>query len=193
MSTDGENILKVIKQTRSICEQISLLLRTIDEQMKKAGWNSEGNTAIVESSLSILQPLQWMPSDVFRFYRNENCPNRLAYVSVLLDDDKWKEYTIKEPLITAGFFDYGQTKVGQQGDNWLYWYARYYGYLAKEKGLNPDGHPFHFDPRTARTGDDWGKFESAEVFALPLTTITSSHDAKSKITDKLLELVNEKK
>lgn len=192
MSTDGENILKVIKQTRSICEQISLLLRTVDEQMKKAGWDSEGNTAIAESSSSIQQPAQWLPSEVFRFYRHKDYPNRLAYVSILLDDDKWKEYTIKEPLVTAGFFDYGQVKVGEQGDNWLYWYARYYGYLAKDKGLSPDGQHFHFDPRTARTGD-WGEFESAEVFALPLTSITNADDAKSKITDKLLELVKEEK
>lgn len=192
MSSDGENILKAIKQTRSICEQISLLLRTLDEQMKKGDWNSEGNLAIVETSTSILQPMQWVPSDIFRFYRNEDYPNRLAYVSVLLDDDKWREYTIKEPLVTAGFFDYGHVKVGEQGGNWLYWYARYYGYLAKEKGLSPDGQPFHFDPRTARTGD-WGKFESAEVFALPLTSITNARNAKSMITDKLLELLKEKK
>jgi len=188
VSNDGENMLKLVKQMKQLCEQVSLLLRTADEQMRKADWKEEGNVAISDSSASIDNPERWIPIAVFRFYRNGKHPNHLAYVSILLDDHWEGEYTIKEPLVTAGFFDYGQEKVGNVWSNWQYWFARYYGYLSAEyPNLMPDGQPFHFDPRTAQTGD-WGEFKSAEVFALPLTSITNADDVASKITSKLISL-----
>jgi hypothetical protein len=189
MSNNGENILKSVKQMRQLCEQISLLLRTADEQMTKADWSSEGNTAIADSSSSILNPTYWIPIAVFRFYRHKNHTNRLAYVSVLLDDHWERKYTIEEPLITAGFFDYGTAKVS---DDYEYWYARCYGYLSKDRNLKADGQPFRFD-KMMLSLDHRGDFEGGEVFAVPLVSIANANDVESQITNKLLNLINKRK
>lgn len=189
MSNDGENILKLVKQMRQLCEQISLLLRTSDEQMTKADWNSETNTAIADSSSSLLNPAYWIPIVVFRFYKHKDYPNRLAYVSVLLDDHWDREYTIKEPLVTAGFFDYGRANVS---DDWEYRYARFYGKLLKDRGLKADGQPFHFE-KMMLPSDKQGNFEGGEVFALPLVSITNANDVESRITNKLLNLLKDGK
>jgi len=136
MSEDGKNILKMVEQIRKLCEQISLLLRTADEQMGKEGWEAYNNVVLSESSASLLAPEKWFPHELFRFYKNGDYPHLLAYVSVLLDSysysglDKYEE-ELTEPLVTAGFFDYGQGK--QVGDNWEYWYSRWYGYMEKRK------------------------------------------------------------
>ena len=187
MSNDGENILKLFKQTRQVCEQVSLLLRTADEQMIKADWKSEGNYAISDLSYTILNPAQWIPIVVFRFYKHKEFPNRLAYVSVLLDDHWNRRYTIKEPFVTAGFFDYGKAEVE---DNWEYSYARYYGYLSKDHNLKADGQPFQFD-RTMLPTDLQGEFENGKVFALPLISIANAKDVESQVTDKLLSLLRD--
>lgn len=189
---NGEAVIALVKQMRKLCAQISLLLRTVDEQMAELDWNSFG-PGISDSSSSILNPERWIPICIFRFYVHKDYPqkypNRLAYVSVLIDDHWDRKYTIKEPLITAGFFDYGTAEVGE---NWDYHYARYFGYLSKENDLEPDGEAFNFD-NTKVSADIQGKFkkifEKGNVFAVPLISITNADDVKSKITDKLINFL----
>ena len=188
MSNDGENVLKLVRQMRRLCEQVAMLLRTADEQMAKADWSTESNYALSELSYSILNPTQWIPINAFRFYRHKDYPNRLAYVSALLDDHWDRGYTIKEPLMTAGFLDYGQAKISDDEN----WYARYYGHLSKDHDLRADGQPFSFD-KTMLPPDLQGKYESGKVFAVPLVSITNSDDVKSQITSKLLNLLKEGK
>jgi hypothetical protein len=185
MSKDRGAILRLFKQMRQVCEQVSLLLRTADEQMIEADWKSEGSTAIAELSYSISNPAEWIPIFVFRFYKHKESPNRLAYVSVLLNDHWYGEYTIKEPFVTAGFFDYGKDEVK---NNWEYWYARCYGYLSEARNLKADGQPLQFD-NTMLPTDVQGKFKSGMVFALPLASIANAEDVESQVTDKLLNLL----
>ncbi len=188
MESDGENILQLVKQMRTLCGQISLLLRTSDKLMRKGGWDKDSNYVLATMSYSVETPSQWIPFYFFRFYRNEVCLNRLAFVSVLIADHYDGDYTIKEPLLTGGFFDYGKKNVTD--DNWDNWLAQYYGRLAQEYNLQPNGEPFSFEtlklPKTIR-----GKFEKGKVFAAPLTSFTNEKDVELKITNKLLTLLGE--
>jgi hypothetical protein len=183
MSNDGENILKLFKQIRQIFEQVSLLLRTVDEQMIKADWKSMGNYALSDLSYSILEPASWIPIMVYRYYKHKESPNRLAYVSVLLDNHWDRKYTIKEPLLTAGFLDFEKDEVF-----WENWYARFFGYLSEIHDLRADGQPFQFE-NTKLPSDIQGKFRNGKVFAIPLISITNAKDVESKVTVKLLNLL----
>lgn len=190
MSDDGKNVLKLVKQMRELCQQVSLLLRTADEQMMKADWNSVGNNALEGVSYSILNPSEWIPIMAFRFYKNKDHPHRLAYVSVLLDDHWDRKYTITEPLVTAGFFDHGNGELSD--DDWDYWYSRVYGYLSKDHDLKADGQPFEFN-RTMLSTDKQGKIERGKVFALPLISIKNAEDVDSQVTTRLVTLLREQK
>lgn len=190
MSTEGEIILKAVKQIRQLCEQISQLLSSADGQITKTGWNNESNYAIAEISYSILNPEKWIPIMAFRYYKHKEHPNLLAFVSILLDDEWYREYSIKEPLVTAGFFDYGKSEAGE---NWDYPYLRCYGYLSKKHDLKADGTSFHFKREMippAIQGRFEKLFESGEVFAVPLSWIKNPEDVESQITSKLLQLLN---
>ena len=56
---------------------------------------------------------------------NTHHASKLAYVSVILDDrDENVSFKIDEPLLTAGWFDYGKGK--KASSNWNWWYALYY-------------------------------------------------------------------
>jgi hypothetical protein len=186
LSTDGENILHLVKQMRRLCEEMSLLLRAADENMLAEGWGTETKYALSQISYSIEKPNYWVPIMLYRYYKNENCPNRLAYICILLDDHWDRKYTLKEPLLTAGFFDYGSSQVG---NNWDFWYFRYFGYLSKDHNLRPDGQVFQFERGTVPAsiqGRFEELFENGEVFAVPLTSIKNSEQIKTEVTDKLL-------
>jgi len=184
MSGNGELILKLFNQVRQVCEQVALLLQTADDLMSKSNWKSETNTALHNLSWSILNPAQWIPTVVFRFYKHKDYPKRLAFVSVLLDNDWEKYYTIKEPYVTAGFFDFGEAEANLQGD---YWYSQYFGYMLHDPKLKPDGQPFSFG--NEKLEKDVGRFRSGTVFGVPLVSLTNPSDVESKITSKLLNLI----
>ena len=188
MSDDGQNILKLVKQMRKLCQQVAMLLRTSDEQMSKADWNTESNYALSDLSYSILNPTAWIPIVVHRFYRHKDYPNRLAYVSALLDDHWDGAYTIAEPVVTAGVLDSGQTEMADTEN----WYARYYGHLSRHHNLKADGQPFRFN-RAMLPPNLQGKFENGTIFAVPLVSITGADDVGSLITGKLLSLLKDEK
>jgi len=184
VSSDGENILKAFQQVKRICEDISLLLQTVEKEMARKEWNNAtGSTAIADGGRRLLDPSRWIPIYVFRFYKHKNFRNRLAFVSVLLDDHWEKFYSLKEPLVTAGYFDFERNEATLDGN---YWYARYYGYMLKENNLEPNGIPFSFETVKMKASIQ-GKFKRGEVFGLPLTSIKNANDVKELITDKLLE------
>lgn len=185
MSNNGEAISKLFNQIRQVCEQVSLLLRTADMQMAKAGWKSEGNTAITEMSYNISNPESWIPIVAFRFYKHKDYANRLAFVSVLLDNHWDRRYTIKEPFVTAGFLDFGETEASLQGD---YWYSRYFGYMLQDYKVKPDGQPFSFENEKLEN-DIKGRFKSGKVFGVPLVSIKNPNDIETQIVNKLLNLL----
>ncbi|MHA1941414.1 MAG: hypothetical protein ACW97P_06780 [Candidatus Hodarchaeales archaeon] len=188
MSNDGQNILELFQQARRICEQVALLLRSQEAQMEKKAWKTDRSTGVSDLSYSIKYPTWWIPIVVFRLYKNENYPNKLAFASVLLDNHWDNEYSLTEPLVTAGFFDYGNEEVN--GD-WQYSFARIYGYLYKNQNWEANGEPFSFD-RAMLSSSHKGNFKNGKVFALPLVSIKNDKEIKSKITNKLLTLVEKK-
>jgi hypothetical protein len=187
MSEDGKNILKLVKQIRNLCENTSLLLRTVDVKMEKQGWESYNNSAISNNSASVQNPKQWFSDILFRFYTNNGLENIMLFVSIILDDDFFGDYKITEPLITAGFFDFGRdNKVGDRSDNWDYYYARLYCYLKNRKD---QGEIHESAPGWQEELDKkYWQAESYKCFGLPLTSITNAQDIESRIVEPLLKL-----
>jgi hypothetical protein len=190
MSEDGENILKFVKEIRKLCNKISLLLVTIDEQMGSKGWEKAGvknkNTAIADSSASVETPERWFPETIFRFYINTKYPNILVFVSILLDDiEYWAKYPveIKEPLITAGYFDNG---INNKVDTWEYNYAKLYGYM--ENRID-DGRVYESKENWQEDWDDECTFQSYKCFGIPLISMTNASEIEFKIIKPLVELI----
>lgn len=187
MSEDGKNILQLFQQTRKICEDISLLLLTQEEQMADKNWETDRTFAISDSSSSINNPWGWIPINAFRFYISDTHPNTLAFISVLFDDHWDKLYSLEEPLVTVGFFNYGKEKV----ENFEYSFSRIFGYLFKKNNWEPNGDVFFFD-RKMLPSTHKGDFVSGKVFALSLVSIKNQNDVKTKITAKLLNIIDDK-
>src|SRR3546814_3388432 len=74
--SEGETILGAIRQLRELHRNVSLLLKTADSAMTEKGWvNAKSDaTALHEMSYSINSPDQWMPWEVFRYYKHKDHP-----------------------------------------------------------------------------------------------------------------------
>jgi hypothetical protein len=117
MSEDGKNIIALLQQLRRLCEEIGLLLGTADRLMSDVAWSATDiNYVFAGLKYTLANPRLWIPQDFFRFYRNDKFGHVLAFVSVVLDDEK-NASTLKEPLLTAGWFDYSS---GNQVSKWDY-------------------------------------------------------------------------
>lgn len=182
----------MVKQVTKFCEQSSLLLRTIDDQMSKEGWEACSNTVTVGGSNSVLCPECWFPNILFRFYEHNDHKQLLVFVSILLNDDVDGEYKLVEPVVTAGYFDYGAGK--EVGKNWEYFYAKWYGYNMKH------GNEETIFKSEKNWKEEWLKkfpkddvesypFESWKCFGLPLISITNARDVESKIVNPLLKIL----
>lgn len=186
MSDEGKSILAGLKQIRGFFEQTSLLLRTIDDQMRREGWKSYGNTVTSNVSQSIQNPKAWLPDYLFRFFFSEKNENLLLSVSILIDDDVYGEYITKmvEPFVTFGYFDYGRGKKAPDSLN--YALAAWYGYYGD---LSVAG-TIHSRENWREDEKEKYEFESYGSAGLPLVEIRNSVDVSNKIVHPLLDLVS---
>ncbi len=188
MSEMSIEILKLMKQTRKIFEQVGALLSTADGLMGEAAWDTTTNTCLSGSSASINLPKQWMPYEVFRFYKKEDSPNLLLFVCVLLDERDDYESEFSQSLITAGSFNYGESEEGDKWEYWEYWWSRFHGYMPER---TDDGVVHHVDPKIQWPNESY-PFEGVSTFAWPLASITNTSDLKEKIIEPLLQLIQGK-
>ena len=141
--------------------------------MGEAAWDTT-NTCLSGSSASINLPKQWMPYEVFRFYKKEDSPNLLLFVCVLLDERDDYESEFSQSLITAGSFNYGESEEGDKWEYWEYWWSRFHGYMPER---TDDGVVHHVDPKIN------GPMRATHlrcIYVAGLASITNTSDLKEK-------------
>ncbi|MGD0146126.1 MAG: hypothetical protein ABSB53_04655 [Nitrososphaerales archaeon] len=196
-SDEAQRIKGNIKNTKIIFEDVAALLETVGKEMERSGWNPESNTAVTGVSGVIGQPKLWLPSRMFRFFKNGRYPSLLAFVSVILDDEATGEYTISEPMATAGVLDFGQGSHAVEDRNWEYWYSEWYGYSS---WYGYDRGKDEWPTIQMGPADDWKakwkeagarpvSFETFKCFGVPLVEVSSDTETRSKIVAPLLALI----
>ncbi|HOD83603.1 MAG TPA: hypothetical protein PKG77_19470 [Phycisphaerae bacterium] len=180
MSDKGPNILKAIRQVRTLHGQVALLLQTAESMIKKSGWTPAWGNNAVSGSNSILAPDWWAPIAASRFFHVAEYPNLLAFISVLLDDVE-EQNRLQEPLVTCGWIDYGKGTTA--GGNFFWWYCRAHLFQADhvEDGSIFSGARQQLYPKSNYP------IKRISTFALPLASINSSDDLQAKVIDVLLK------
>ncbi len=181
MSDDGKNMTGMVRELRSLCERIALLLRTADALMRDEGWETISGNAFGGLQYTLAKPRGWIPQDFFRIYKNNNLEHISPFVSTVLDD--WKnEDNLEEPLLTAGWFDYGPWKrMGNTFDySWFHWHL-------KMPGRNDEGKLILADAKA------WPRQSFAHVATLgvPLTSIVDPESLKRTVIEPLIQGINE--
>ena len=180
MKQQGKDILEAVRQVRRFHCEVASLLGTAAALMDMRGWTGAGgNIATAGGSTAIYAPQLWGPQMAFRFFKHPKAPNVLAFVSVIIDDVD-REERVQEPLISAGFYDYGDD--GKAGNNWQYDYARWHLGMP---GRTDDGAPYSTDPRQT-----WPKsshpMQRVTTFALPLVSVGDGSTLEQRVVEPLV-------
>lgn len=183
MSETGKNIVHMMGEMKKLFLDIALLLKTADEHMKKMGWTSRSNTC-VSMSYTLDMSSYWFPKFAFRFYKNDGYKHILPFITVVFDDREEDTY-VEEPLLTAGWHDYG--KGNEVGQNYELDYANWHIYMPERRD---DGTLVVVDPR-----QEWPQYnysvQKTTTMAIPLTSITNAEQLKARIIDPLVAGIQE--
>ena len=185
MNNDGKNISTMVAQMRRLCEQIAKLLGTASEMMREKGWECVSN-ATADNSVSLSKPRLWIPEYFCQFWMSENNSGKLSFISVILDNrENDSSFQIKEPLLTAGWLDYGPRK---KVDDWKNASCTWHVFMP---GRKDDGSLLVANPKKAWP-DEEHPFIRISTFGVPLTSVTDAESLKSKIIDPLLKGLEKK-
>ena len=178
MTEEGPKIIRALGQVRRLHWEVASLLQTADRVLSEHGWRiaKSDSRALYETSTSIDKPNQWMPWEVYRYYRHDDHPSTLASLTVLLDDGQSE---FPEPLITGSVIEFedAQTAAGH-----AYWAGAFFRVLLKSE---PDGRAVEVQRELLDKGWDF-EFRKARCFAYPLVTVTSEEVLRQKIVGHLL-------
>ena len=185
MSNDGENVITTLQQTRRFLGEVAKLLQTADAAMEDRSWSTLANQAVTTSS-TVNNADEWLPQFAFRFYENEEQKHLLPFIAVLFDyeDEEIKLKRLREPLLTAGWYDYG---TGGTFDDYPWHYAVVHVY---NREWEADGKWRESDPRTIFP-KSWTRPIAVRCrsLALPLMSFTTAEDLTQKVVEPLLEVI----
>ena len=184
ISNDGENVITTLQQTRRFLGEVAKLLQTADAAMEDRSWSTLGSQAVTTSS-TVNNADEWLPQFAFRYYENEEQRHLLPFIGVLFDyyDEEIKLKRLQEPLLTAGWYDYGP---GGEREDYILWNAVIHVYVA---GWKADGKWHQSDPRKIFP-KSWSPTRTAvrcQSLALPLMSFASAEDLTQRVVEPLLE------
>ena len=195
MTEDGEKMIAMMRRLRELSGQCSLLLKEVDKQMDahERGPKKKVPSEPWEPTPTIAPPAKWFPETLARFYTHGNPDgvqdrqgSVLAYVSILLNDERHGHYKLTEPLLTAGYFDYGPKEID---DEWEYNdYAEWYGHYH---GRERDGSVVESSEGWKAKGDREYTCESWKCLGLPLVTVTNSKDVE-EFVNRLVRMLTDR-
>lgn len=178
MSRTTEDIVKCFNQLRDFCREVSTLLATADTLVGDKGWISAcGSRAVADRSDASYYPLKWIPAAFARLYVNNDRPNILAFVTVIVGGYEEKE-KISEALVSGGWLEYAPGTV--IGNDWYWWYTRWHSWIIDRQ----DNGKLY--PRVVTKPKQAPGVLKVTTFAYPLDVITSGEVFKEIIVDRLL-------
>ncbi|MDE2039669.1 MAG: hypothetical protein KGO96_05700 [Elusimicrobia bacterium] len=178
MTDTGKHIVAGVSQFRKLYSEIGRLLEQADNFMGPQGWKPRTNTCY-SSSASVEKPEKWLPVVLCRLYYNPQQKGLFSFVSVILDDPD-QEAQVLEPLVSAGWCDYGKKNATDHG--FVSGWASCHVILPAPT----------YDGAMIVTDDkEWLEPEKYDIIrygslALPLTSMTSIETLKTKVIDPLL-------
>lgn len=175
------------------CQQSAALLSLADRALADEGWETaqSQNIAFAGNSASITLPKRWFPTELFRFYKPPGRLDRLAFASLLLDDDPDGSYKLEEPLASAGVL-YFQSDLESTYQVTQYWWARFHGY-AKDSWGAPGTYclckPHEVWRDDVAQHPTWYPFHLVKTVAIPLADCTSEASVRERLLQPFVRLL----
>jgi hypothetical protein len=182
---DGRNMLGAIQQVRRLMVDVSKMLLEADAMMGQAGWEQRaGSTAMAGMAYSIHSPRNWIPHQIFRFYRHPDVKLAIPCVSVLLESADTKPKLL-EPHVSGLLMQYETEEAMPEGSA-LYRTATWHLYVPNRMD---DGSLMSIEPRAIWPKDSDAKKMTS--FAVPLVSVRNRDALKEVVISPLLRIVSD--
>jgi hypothetical protein len=160
--------------------------------MEDAEWTSAGTRAVGSTSKVIGEPDEWLPSQLFRGYENEDYPDFVPFVSVILRDPvAANETKIDEALISAGYLEFEDGKEVASLD-WAWAFLAHAWMGDEDDTRKDDGTRYSVNPKEVEWDEKfWKGVARVNTFAHPLDEITSAAALKEKVIQPLLGMLSQ--
>lgn len=183
----GQALLKSVSQMREFFAEVSLLLRTADEQMVRRGWDTAfSNYCVIGTSQSVQYPAQWMPYFVYRLYKLKPTETRLAFICAILDVWPHDRHLLTEPVISGIVLDYPEkidiSKLTTDDLDAASWHVFMPGYSPDQKN---DGTVLTCDDPAKEWPKDKCKASRLRSFGHPLAAIMDSKSLEQLVVAPL--------
>jgi hypothetical protein len=185
MSGPGSNIVMLMGEMTRLFTSVSLLLKTADVSMRRAGWMTWTNQCVSLSTVPE-KPDYWFPQVAFRFYKNEQFKSFLAFISVIFDS-RSDGSSVPEALLSAGWHDFGPDGLTNQP--WKFESSSWHPWMP---GRVDDGSLFSVDPRQAWPAERT-VIHKTTTFGIPLVNVASPDDLNERIVSPLLRAMEGEK
>lgn len=178
----GRNMECVFGYVQQIFKETAQLMKKLDNLMPvgKDWIPTYGNRTTKEVTSHLEDPERWLVEASFRIYDSTKEPNVKKGITVTY----WGK-DVDQPILVAGKINYivdKQTKRPVKDDHWDLWSLWFQENTEKHE---TNGKVFKVIPQESSLKE---YIKEASVFAVPLVSIASEDDVKSKIYDKLNSL-----
>lgn len=191
MSETATNIAEGFRTLRVFCGEVAKMLRTADSMMDDADWAPAGNKTVGRTSQSIEKPGEWLPHQFFRCYENEDYPDLVPFVSVIVSDREDEAVTgIDNALISGGYLEFEDGKE-EASLEWA-WACVSHAWMGEEDGSRKDdGTGYSVNPVEEWGQKYWKGLKTVKTFARPLDDITSAAALKEQVIQPLLDMLSQ--
>jgi hypothetical protein len=181
MSDFDQSVKQMMGQLTTLYSQCALLIKAADALFLGKKWTTKTNQCV---SLGIVpdSSRSWFPHDVFRFYEGDepSSAHIMPFVSIILNDRE-KPENLPQPMLTAGWFDYGSEH--EVGKDYRFWYAHVWTWIEERR---QDGGFVTVVQKEA--WPTWKQaWETVTVTAVPLRSVTTQDELNAKIVAPLFE------
>ena len=164
--------------------EIALCLKTVDAYLFDH-WKILGdNNAYGDTSKNIDNADKWAPTLFYRVYiHKKSIPNIMAFVSIVVDDQN-ELLEVDNPLVTAGFIDYGK---GNKPSSAWQWSDMKVARWHKE-GQNKFG--IELEVPESKIPNNKANAQRIRYLHHPLTSVTDKDSLNSLILEPLGEMLS---
>jgi hypothetical protein len=171
----GHQITSVFLYIQKLFKECQRLLFKIDNQLAPEWVTLYGNRITKDVSSSLQVPNSWILDAIFRVYENNDDIMVNKCITITFSGDE-----VEQPIITAGKITYSDITKRNHWDLWNVWFNWTDANNEHEYNIDGELNSFH--------SEECKYIQEAQVFSLPLISITDDEVLMEKIIKPLKDL-----
>jgi hypothetical protein len=176
----GTQMTLAFQYIQQIFRETAQLMATLDDLMGADWTPTYGNRTTRDVTSHLAHPDDWLVRAVFRIYDSREHPGVRKGISIAY----WGN-GLEQPILIGGRLDYTVPEGADELDVLGYWDLSNAWFEEDPEDKRIDGSIYQVDPSEPPRKDH---IRGAHVFGIPLASVESEDDIRTKVYHRLMEL-----